>query len=88
MGIGVAPLLCGAIPALLTIFSWATYLFSPPSHALSEDLLGLGIAAVFVSPLALFGFVLALFAGEMRNQCHALSMVYFVGQVALVLFVG
>jgi hypothetical protein len=87
-GIGVASLLCSAIPAVLTIYSWATYLFSPPSHALSEDLLGLGIAAVFVSPLALVGFVLALFAREMRTQCLALSMVYFVGQVVLVLFVG
>jgi hypothetical protein len=88
MGIGVASQLCSAVPALLTIYSWATYLFSAPSHALSEDMMGLGIAAVFVSPLALVGFVLALFARKMRNQCLALSMVYFVSQVVLVLQVG
>jgi hypothetical protein len=54
---------------------------------LSEDLLGLAIAAVFVLPLAIVAIVLALFARGMRKQCLTLSLVYFVGQVVLVLVV-
>lgn len=51
-------------------------------------MLGYGIIAVFTSPLAPVGFVLAFWAKSMRNVCLALALIYILGIPLLALFVG
>ncbi|HEY0708384.1 MAG TPA: hypothetical protein VGG33_16375, partial [Polyangia bacterium] len=77
-----------ALPALVTLAAATKYLFEARSHAWGEDMMEYGIIAVFISPLALIGFVLAFWAKSMRNMCLAVALIYILGIPLLALLVG
>jgi hypothetical protein len=87
-GFGFASIAFSALPAFVTLAAYAKYLFEARSHAWGEDMMGYGIMAVFISPLALIGFVLALWAKSMRNICLALALIFILGIPLLALLVG
>lgn len=87
-GFGFASIAFSALPAFVTLAAYAKYLFEARSHAWGEDMMGYGIIAVFISPLALIGFVLAFWAKSMRNTCLGLALIYILGIPLLALFVG
>jgi hypothetical protein len=88
VGLATASLFCSAIPALITVTGFAKFLFEEHTHALSEDLLGLGIGAVLAFPLALVGFILAFWTKDLRPYCLGAALVYLLGMPILVFLVG
>jgi hypothetical protein len=84
--IAIASFVCALPCALLALWTSLWYLLLAKSKADFEDVMTLGLYAIWMLPLAIVSGVLACLAGKFRVRCIWFASIYFWGW--LVVFVA
>jgi hypothetical protein len=84
----VASFICALPCALLSIWASIWCLFLARGKADFEDLITLGLYAVWMLPLAIISVIFACFAGELKVRCMWFASIYFFGWLLVYIGVG
>jgi len=80
--------LCSAPAVILGIWAVGLYYFAPTTKAHSEDVLGLAVVSLWLSPLVIAAVTLALFARGFRLPCTVAALAPLLCWGAIILNEG